>query len=69
MPVLVANGDNDTLIPSSRSWELMTQIPNAHLILYPRAGHGFLWQYAELYATHINMFLDRTEFDNVLPKL
>lgn len=69
MPVLVANGDNDVLIPSSRSWELMKQIPNAQLIIYPRAGHGFLWQFAELYATHINMFLDGTEFDNLLPKL
>ncbi|KAI1630413.1 Alpha/Beta hydrolase protein [Exophiala viscosa] len=69
MPVLVANGDNDVLIPSSRSWELMTQIPNAQLIIYPRAGHGFLWQFAELYATHINMFLDGTDFDDLVPKL
>ncbi|KAK4949917.1 hypothetical protein LTR10_011759 [Elasticomyces elasticus] len=69
MPVLVANGDNDVLIPSSRSWELMTQISNAQLIIYPRAGHGFLWQFPELYATHINMFLDGTEFDDLIPKL
>lgn len=69
MPVLVANGDNDVLIPSSRSWELMTQIENAQLIIYPRAGHGFIWQYAELFATHVNMFLDRPDLDNMLSKL
>ncbi|EXJ77544.1 hypothetical protein A1O3_09771 [Capronia epimyces CBS 606.96] len=69
MPVLVANGDNDVLIPSSRSWELVTQITNAQLIIYPRAGHGFIWQYAELFAAHVNMFLQGTEFDNLLPKL
>lgn len=69
MPVLVANGDNDVLIPSSRSWELMTQIANCQLIIYPRAGHGFLWQFPELYATHVGRFLDGTEFDNLLHKL
>ncbi|KIW67790.1 hypothetical protein PV04_07018 [Phialophora macrospora] len=69
MPVLVANGDNDVLIPTSRSWELYHQIPNAQLILYPRAGHGFIWQYAKLYATHVNMFLDGDEFEPYLAKL
>ncbi|KIX04815.1 uncharacterized protein Z518_05686 [Rhinocladiella mackenziei CBS 650.93] len=69
MPVLVANGDNDTLIPSSRSWELTTQIANAQLIIYLRVGHGFLWQYPQPYATHVNIFLDGTEFDNLLSKL
>jgi pimeloyl-ACP methyl ester carboxylesterase len=69
MPVLVANGDNDALIPSSRSWELMTQIARAQLIIYPRAGHGFLWQYPELYAAHVNVFLDGTEYDHLVTKL
>ncbi|KIV88867.1 hypothetical protein PV10_08500 [Exophiala mesophila] len=66
MPVLVANGDKDLLIPSSRSWELVTQILNAQLVIYPKAGHGFIWQYAELFATHINRFLDGSEFDDNL---
>jgi pimeloyl-ACP methyl ester carboxylesterase len=58
MPVLVLNGDNDLLIPTSRSWELSVKIPNAQLVIYPRAGHGFLYQYAELVAHNINTFLD-----------
>lgn len=69
MPTLIANGDNDLLIPTSRSWEFLKQIPNAQLIIYPRAGHGFIWQYAQLYATHINMFLDGNEFEPHLAKL
>lgn len=57
MPVLVANGDNDVLFPSSRSWELMARIADARLIIYPQSGHGFLWQFAEEFAAHINIFL------------
>jgi len=58
MPVLVMNGDNDALIPSSESWEMTIKIPDARLMIYPKSGHGFLYQYAELVASHINMFLD-----------
>ncbi|KIW08148.1 uncharacterized protein PV09_01080 [Verruconis gallopava] len=58
MPVLIMNGDNDYLIPTSRSWELLIKIENAQLIIYPKAGHGFLYQYATLVAQHVNMFLD-----------
>lgn len=46
MPVLVINGDNDVLVPTSRSWELLKFIDNAQLIIYPQSGHGFLWHYA-----------------------
>ncbi len=33
-------------------------IPRAQLVIYPRAGHGFIYQHAELVAAHVNMFLD-----------
>ena len=66
MPVLIADGDNDILIPSSRSWELMTQIENAHLIIYPHSGHGFIWQYAETFAEYINTFLGSSAFDEAM---
>jgi pimeloyl-ACP methyl ester carboxylesterase len=69
MPVLIANGDNDVLIPSSRSWELFQQIPHAQLIMYPKAGHGFIWQYAELFGEAVNRFLDGTEYDSLVAKL
>ena len=71
MPVLVINGDNDVLIPTSRSWELSSRISNAQLIIYPHAGHGFLYQYAELVGSHVNAFLDREDFatNNAVAKL
>ena len=31
-------------------------LPNAHLHLYPDSGHGFLYQYAEHFASLINSF-------------
>ena len=58
IPVLVINGDDDLLIPTSRSYELLKGIENAQLILYPQAGHGFLWQYAERVAADVNRFLE-----------
>ncbi len=58
IPVLVMNGDNDVLVCPSYSWELAVKIPRAQLVIYPRAGHGFVYQFAELVAAHINLFLD-----------
>jgi pimeloyl-ACP methyl ester carboxylesterase len=57
MPVLVANGDNDRLIPTVNSIELSQLLPDALLIIYPNSGHGFLYQHAELFAKHVNLFL------------
>jgi pimeloyl-ACP methyl ester carboxylesterase len=58
MPVLVLNGDKDLLVMTSFSWELLAKISNAQLIIYPKSGHGFLYQYAELVAQNIHGFLD-----------
>ena len=58
MLVLVANGDNDLLV-STYHWILTNRIKNAQLIIYPLTGHGFLYRYAELFASHIHTFLDR----------
>ncbi|KAK5693318.1 hypothetical protein LTR17_025101 [Elasticomyces elasticus] len=58
MPVLVLNGDDDLLIPTSRSWELVKGISDAQLIIYPQAGHGFIWQYAKRVAEDVGRFLE-----------
>lgn len=63
IPVFVANGDNDLLIPTMNSWELAGLLKSAQLHIYPNAGHGFLFQYAELFAEHVRLFLDRDDFD------
>ncbi|MCY9692684.1 alpha/beta fold hydrolase [Paenibacillus alginolyticus] len=58
-PVLVANGDNDIMIPTINSYIVSQRIPNAQLIIYPDSGHGFLFQYPDLFAEHVSMFLNR----------
>jgi len=59
-PVLVSNGSNDVMLPTAQSFSLYQNLPNAQLILYPDSGHGFLFQYPELVAEHIRIFLDQT---------
>ena len=58
IPVLVANGYEDLVLGTKRSVELFERLPNAQLVLYPKSGHGFLWQYPELFADQVNAFLD-----------
>jgi pimeloyl-ACP methyl ester carboxylesterase len=58
IPVLVANGDNDIIIPTANSFVLKKRIPNAYLHIYPDTGHGFLFEYASLFSKHVNIFLD-----------
>jgi pimeloyl-ACP methyl ester carboxylesterase len=44
-PALIANGDQDRMVPSSNSVDLARRLPNARLKLYPDAGHGGVFQY------------------------
>jgi pimeloyl-ACP methyl ester carboxylesterase len=57
-PVLVANGDNDRLVPTKNSYLLAERLPNAQLKIYPDAGHGFLFQYPADFAGHVERFLN-----------
>ncbi len=43
MPTLIANGDNDIMVPTVNSRELAKRIPNAQLIIYQDAGHGSIF--------------------------
>jgi pimeloyl-ACP methyl ester carboxylesterase len=45
IPVLVANGDNDIMVPTSNSRDMARRIPGADLVIYPDAGHGGIFQY------------------------
>jgi pimeloyl-ACP methyl ester carboxylesterase len=56
-PVLVANGDNDTMMDTRNSHLLAEHLPNAELRVYPDAGHGFLNQYPDLFVHHVRAFL------------
>ena len=57
-PTLVANGDNDRMIPTVNSQILADHIPNARLRIFPDAAHGFLFQYPTEFAQLVNRFLD-----------
>ena len=56
-PALVANGAHDVMLPAYRSYVLSQEAPHAKLILYPDAGHGFLFQEIEDFAFQIDRFL------------
>jgi pimeloyl-ACP methyl ester carboxylesterase len=56
-PVLVANGDQDIMVPSSNSIDLARRLPNAELVLYEDAGHGGIFQYHETFVKKVLAFL------------
>lgn len=56
-PVLVANGDDDKMVPSSNSVDLARRLPNAELVLYQDAGHGGVFQYHEAFVKKALEFL------------
>ncbi|MFF7602586.1 alpha/beta fold hydrolase [Streptomyces mirabilis] len=56
-PVLIANGDNDIMIPTPNSWLLSEHLPNARVRIYPDSGHGFLWQWPVEFAALVHSFL------------
>lgn len=57
-PTLVVNGTVDAIVYTVNSYIMARNIPNASLILYPDANHGSLYQYPELFTSHVNLFLD-----------
>ncbi|KAL5617532.1 hypothetical protein FOBRF1_006280 [Fusarium oxysporum] len=60
IPVLIANGSEDLLLPTENSIVIWKKLKNAQaqLHLYPDSGHGFLYQYADDFSKLINIFLD-----------
>ena len=56
-PVLVANGDQDKMVPTSNSVDLARRLPNAKLVLYDDAGHGGIFQYHEAFVQEALGFL------------
>ena len=58
VPVFVANGDSDPMIPPHYSYLLAGLIPQARVKIYPDAAHGFLFQHHAEFATDVDAFLD-----------
>jgi pimeloyl-ACP methyl ester carboxylesterase len=57
MPVLVANGAHDVMIHAYATYAMSQRLPDAKVILYSDAGHGFLFQHPEDFAHEVNRFL------------
>ncbi len=56
--VLVANGDQDRMVPTPNSVELARRLPNARLTIYPDAGHGGIFQHHTQFVREAVGFLD-----------
>jgi pimeloyl-ACP methyl ester carboxylesterase len=58
-PTLIANGDNDRMVPSILSEDLHRRIKNSELIIYPDSGHGGIFQFHQKFAPVAVEFLAR----------
>jgi pimeloyl-ACP methyl ester carboxylesterase len=56
-PVLVVNGDDDTMLPTINSFELARALPDAELSIYPDSGHGGIFQHHALFVQQASTFL------------
>ena len=56
-PTLIANGDNDRMVPSVLSQDLHQRIAGSELIIYPDSGHGGIFQFHENFAPVAARFL------------
>lgn len=56
-PTLIVNGDKDMQVPTENSYLMHEKIKNSQLIIYPHAGHGSIFQYAEEFSREVIVFL------------
>jgi pimeloyl-ACP methyl ester carboxylesterase len=55
--VLVANGDDDRMVPTKNSVDMAKMLPDADLVIYPDAGHGGIFQYHDAFVAKALDFL------------
>jgi len=56
-PVLVMNGESDRMVPTKNTVDLDRRLPNSHLVIYPDAGHGGVFQFHEDFVKRALEFL------------
>lgn len=59
LPVFIANGDADRMVPTPNSYDMAKRFPNATLKIYPNAGHGGIFQYHEEFIPQAIDFLTK----------
>jgi pimeloyl-ACP methyl ester carboxylesterase len=57
-PTLIANGDNDRMVPTDLSEDMHRRITGSQLRIYPNSGHGAIFQYHREFAPAAIQFLD-----------
>ena len=57
-PTLIVNGDKDMQVPTENSYDMHEKIKDSKLIIYPNAGHGSIFQYAEEFSKELIAFLE-----------
>ena len=57
MPTLIANGDNDRMVPSVLSNDLHERIVGSELVIYPHSGHGGIFQHHQTFVPDALQFL------------
>jgi pimeloyl-ACP methyl ester carboxylesterase len=58
-PVLIVQGQEDSLVPVDNAINMSKSIPNAKLIVYPDAGHGSFFQYHDDFVKKALEFLGK----------
>ncbi|MET1023862.1 MAG: alpha/beta hydrolase [Pseudoxanthomonas sp.] len=59
IPVLIANGDSDIMVPTENSIDLARRIPGSQLVIYEDAGHGGIFQYHGQFVPKALSFLEQ----------
>ena len=59
LPVFIANGDADRMVPTPNSHDLAKRFPNAILKIYPNSGHGGIFQYYKEFIPQAIEFLNK----------
>lgn len=59
LPVFIANGDADRMVPTVNSYDMAKRFPNAQIKIYPNSGHGGIFQYHKEFIPQAIEFLTK----------
>ena len=59
LPVFIANGDADRMVPTPNSYDMAKRFPNAEIVIYSNSGHGGIFQYHEKFLKKAIPFLTK----------
>lgn len=57
IPVFIAQGKDDFMVPTYNSFVMQQKLPDARLKIFPDSGHGFLYQFAEEFGGDVLRFI------------